>query len=1024
MKKNKVIKLATWSALGLLTLGLAITATAVTNYYDGVIRDFLGVIGKKRVNEVNDGLDKQYNVMGWNSIEELNEYETKLVRDMGGEGYVLLHNDTTEGKGLPLKTSKTNKTKISIFSHSSVDLVAGGTGSGTGSLDVDFKTALESQDYEVNEKLWNFYKSGNGKDYVRGPGSINYGHGAEDWRINECPLSVLEKENGLLDSTKDSTAMFVLTRTGGEGRDLARDMSRYTSIEEDKSKHYLEPDSVELGVIDYLNSHFDNVIIIVNTNNVMELGWTKNYPNIKSVLWAPGGGGQTANSIADVISGRVTPSGHLVDTIAYDAFSAPSMKNFGDIQYVDQSGNPVTSDGKALTDISNTSSQNNGYYGVSYDEGIYVGYKYYETRYFDKMIGKANVGDFNYDTEVQYPFGYGLSYTTFEWSDFTVGSLSGKGTFECNVTVKNTGTTSGKEAVGIYLNSPYTQHDIDNHIEKSAVSLVGFAKTKLLAPGEKEELTINVNVDDFLVYDDVSAKTYILENGTYALTAASDAHKATNNFLKVEGAPVDGEISMVDTSISFVAGDGTNYEVKNKSKSDAEITNRFDDANYIDRTKYLSRNNWEATFPTTHGYKSNQQSMYSQEGGFTIYEKIDDALIAKLKQKGTAEAANSPLKDEDVAKLAGTFGNKGDLELIDYRGKEYNEEEFLKLSSQMTESEVATILNLSGYTTAKAVSISKPEANDLDGPMGLNLMATHEPFSVAYPAEVTIAASWNIELSIAHGDAIASDGLRPNVLAAGWYGPGVNIHRTPFSGRNFEYYSEDSFMVGSMAHGAIKAAAKKGMYSFIKHFALNDQEDHRDQNGVCSWSNEQAIREIYLKPFQMVFEGGTVETKYYDYADGNKAKVANTPIALAVMTSFNRIGSTWAGGDYRLITQVLRNEWNFNGLALTDYSNGATSYMHTEQMLRAGGDAQLSQYGVPFANLNAANIYYAKRAMAHINYTVVNSNTMNGFSHGATVGYNGFPNYYFILIALFGLSASLIGIGAWRIIGEFKKKEN
>ncbi len=997
-----------YSAAFVLSLGIAIGAHSAASYYDAVIQDFLGVIGKKRVNEVDDGLDKEYNKLRYDTIKELDDYERELVRDIGGEGYVLLQN---EGKNLPLLA----KSKVSLFSHSSVDLLAGGTGSGTGALDINLKDAFIAQGFEVNQKLWDFYASGNGSTYVRGSGSVNYGHGVETWAINECPLSVMQNEAGLLDSATGTTPIFILSRTGGEGRDLARGMHRHTGIEEDKNKHYLEPDSVELGILSYLNDHFTNVVLVVNANNAMELDWVANYPNIKSVLWAPGGGGQTANSLVDVLSGAKNPSGHLVDTFVSDNFSCPSMANFGDVMYT-VNGQPALAWGNALEDLSNTESKHNGYYGVSYDEGIYIGYKYYETRYFDKVLGQGNPGSFDYDKEVVYPFGYGLSYTEFQWSGFQLtNGLDGQLT--AKVTVKNKGTVAGKDAVGIYVNVPYTAYDRANHIEKSAVSLVGFAKTKLLAPEESQTVSIAIDAD-LSSYDDVVAKAFILEDGEYRFTAASDAHEATNNILKDLGQDVPGDASFVATAVYDEPG--ADMLIIDTTASGATITNHFDDANYIARDKYLTRNDWVGSWPVTHGNQNRKfVSMYSERNGYTYQEEITQEIYNRLLAKGTAEAARSPIKDEDVSIGVTGFGQKGEMELIDVRGKDFHEVDWSKLVDQMTSEEVGRILNLSGYTTGASKAIVKPATHDLDGPMGLNLMATHEPFSVAYPAEVTIAATWNVELSKAHGDAIAQDGLRPNVLAAGWYGPGINIHRTPFSGRNFEYYSEDSYMSGVMGLGAIKAAAENGMYSFVKHFALNDQEDHRDQNGFATWSNEQAMREIYLRPFQMVFEGGTVETRYYE---GTTLKTAQTPLALATMTSFNRIGTTWAGGSYPLLTELLRDEWDFQGLAVTDYSGGATSYMHTEQMIRAGGDAQLSQYGVPFSNFTPANIYYAKKAMAHVLFTVVNSNNMNGFTHGATLGSAGFPVYYFLLIGLYANAAGVLTLGLIFTIRSIRKK--
>lgn len=1006
-----------FGVLGIGFIVAGIVAGNIASYYDAVIRDFLGVTGASHVTEANDGIeDKMYNKFNYESVKELDDYERELVRDIGGEGYVLLQNNNA----LPLAANST----ISLFSHSSVDLLAGGTGSGTGSLDVTLKDALEAQNFKVNEKLWNFYLNGNGSKYVRGPGSVNYGQQVEDWRINECPLSVLRNEAGLLDSAKGTTPIFVISRTGGEGRDLARSMFRHTDIEIDKPKHYLEPDSVELEILNYLNTNFNNIILLVNTNNVMELGWVKNYSNIKGVLWTPGGGGQTANSIVDVLSGKVNPSGHLVDTMVYDNFSSPAMQNFGDVMYM-YGGKPAFSYGDEIVDIHNIASRCNVYFGVSYDESIYVGYKYYETRYFDKMANQGNAGNYDYDMQVLYPFGYGLSYTSFVWTNFTVSPVDANGNIAVNVTVTNIGSAKGKDVVEVYLNAPYTEYDKQHHLEKSAVQLVGFEKTKLLNPNESETLTILLDTENFRTYDDVNEKTFILEDGNYNFTAATNAHEATKNFLAKQGyiAPFQGyDASFVKTLV--FDEEGADYKVFNTSHSGATVTNHFDEANYIARTSYLTRNNWEESYPVMHGNQDNKmESVYSERNGYTIQEEITLEIYNKLKRIGTAEAANNPMSEEEAASKAIEFGVSGTKELIDVRGLAYEDIDWNELTKQMTYEEVGTIINLSGYTTGESKAIVKPAPSDLDGPMGLNLMATHEAFSIAYPAEVTIASTWNKDLSRKHGEAISQDGLRSKVMASGWYGPGMNIHRTPFSGRNFEYYSEDSYMSGMMAFAAVKAAAENGMYSFVKHFALNDQEDHRDQNGFASWCNEQAMREIYLKPFQMIFEGGTVTTRYYD---GKTLKEAQTPIAGAVMTSYGRIGHTWAGGDYRLITELLRKEWNFHGFVLTDYSKGEESYMHSEQMLRAGADGQLSQYGTAFAKWSQANKYYANEAMKHVLYTVVNSNVMNGYTHGAKLGSRGFANYYFLLIGIYTLGGTMLILGTIftiRIVRKNKKED-
>ena len=1021
--KTFTIIIASLLAL-LIAFAIALPAVLVTQF-DAVMRDALGTAGRKSGtsggNEITDKLDKVYNkISDKNGItaDNLDEYEKDLVRKSGAEGYVLLKN---ENNALPLAKSKT----VSMFSHSSVDLLAGGTGSGVSYVSSNLKDAFKAEGYTVNETLWNFYETGAGKSYVRGAGAISYG-GDENWSINECPLSVLQSNN-VLASANGTQAIFVISRTGGEGRDLGRYMGKWTKIEEDKSKHYLEPDSVELGIIDYLNNNFSNVVIIVNTNNAFELGWVAKYNNISAVLWAPGGGGETANSIVDVLSGKVNPSGRLVDTFAYDAFSSPAMQNMGDIR--------LTLNGKPIT-----VGQNNGDggYGVSYEEGIYVGYKYYETRYFDKVMDQGNAGDYNYASQVQYPFGYGSSYTNFTWSDFKFTQPDNDGNMTVTVKVTNAtaanGGVKGKEVVQIYVNAPYTSYDKQNYLEKSAVSLVGYAKTGDIEPGKDETVKVTVNLKDFISYDEVGYKTYILEEGAYLVTAAKDAHSATNNVLAYNnkttsnGMTADGDKNFVDV-YKQAATDSQTYKTSSTGET---VTNRFGSdgngglsSNLLDRKDYLSRNNWTDTFPRTL-VSSSMDSSFSERGGKTLYMEVTQPIVDKIKQVGTAEAANTPLTDAKAAEKAKPYNQEGDLQLVDLRGASYEDERWEKLISQMAPSEVGSMIALAGYKTNAAKSIDKPKAIDLDGPSGLNNMVAHTPYSITYPAEVNIAASWNDGIAYSWGEAVGMDGLRKNVLCSGWYAPALNIHRTPFAGRNFEYFSEDSYISGVLATEAIKGAGSMGMYSFIKHFALNDQEDHR--NGMATFANEQTIREIYLKPFQMAVENsGTVKTKYYEHSVNDKGedvytlKTAQTPVATAVMSSFNRIGATWAGGDYRLLTEILRNEWGFKGAVLTDYFNGG--YMNVDQFLRAGGDLALTQYMNSYSVNSQVKNYYTQQAMKHTLYMVANSNAMNGYVHGISTTGDTFAYYYLILIAVGVIAAGLTAWGATAIVLRWKKEK-
>lgn len=978
--------------------------------YDLVFRDIFGEASTGVVTDIN-GVDASYYVKDFKDSAKLQAAEQKYTREAGAEGFVLLKN-TDGAKGLPVAA----KSKLSLFSASSVDLLAGGTGSGVSTISSNMKTALTEQGFSINEALWNFY-SDNHVKYTRGAGAIMYGQ-AENWTINEAPISAIP-ENAKTEA-RGTVPVFFISRTGGEGRDLGRYMGDWTSVEADKSKHYLEPDSVELGVIDYLNKNFNDVIIVLNTNNAFECGWIDDYENITAVLWAPGAGGDTCRSIADVLGGKVNPSGHLVDTFAYDAFSSPAMQNMGDIA--------LMNGGRAVGQ------------GVFYDEGIYVGYKYYETRFFDKALNRENVGDYDYSQVVQFPFGYGKSYTDFVWSEFAMAQPDADGNIAVSVKVTNTGKLPGRDVVQVYVNVPYTEYDKVNHIEKAAISLVGFGKTSELKSGDSETVRVVFNKKDLVSYDDTVSKTFILEAGSYYVTAAENAHEATKNVLAKYGVD-NGKAAFVgEWKYEYAQNGGVDKTTYSKSLTGESVTNEFDHAvnsEITARHEYLTRNDWVNTFPKMHGNQnSKKKSDFSQRLGYTRELEVSDSI----KNAIASNDSLNPMTEAAAAEKARNFGQKGTLELIDYRGKDFKTVEAAggwdKLIDQMTADEVKNMIERAGYVTLNAESVNKPRAIDFDGPSGLNEGGiTHEPYSITYPCAVNIAASWNLENSRLHGYFVGEDGLaatgaygkhKYKGIISGWYAPAMNIHRTPFAGRNFEYYSEDGFLSGELAVQAVRACAEKGVYAYIKHFALNDQEDHR--MGVATFANEQSIREIYLKPFKTcVEERGTTDVvvQEYDAATGKfTKKTVKMPAVMAVMTAFNRIGCVWAGGDYNLITGVLRNEWGFDGSVLTDYDSGV--YMDTEQCLRAGGDLKLTAFVSPSPRVdieNRASQYFARQAMKHVLYTVVNSNAMIGMIHGVKAPGLPFPYYYLILIAVGVVALGLTAWGVPAIVFRYKKNK-
>ena len=1009
-KKKSIIKLSVGMSV-LLIFTILLNVLSLTKF-DNIFEKFFGAT-PSGVRGETLGADVEYYKSDFGSASELYAYEEKKVAEIAEEGITLLENNGV----LPLAKGTT----LSIFSHSSVDLVSGGSGSGSGSFELtkNLKEGLENAGLKVNGKLWDFYSKGAGSSYKRGTGVINYGADL-DWSINECPLSVIQKNQGVMDSLKGTVAMFVLSRTGGEGGDEARDMAAFGG---ESGQHYLEPDKTELEIISYLNDNFDDVIILVNCNNAIELGWIENYENISAVVNFPGSGRTGTYGLGYMLTGydangnETSPSGHLVDTWVYDNFSAPAMQNMGDFRF-----------------------SGTNYFYVNYSEGIYVGYRYYETRYEDVVLDKANVGSYDYDDTVIYPFGYGLSYTKFEWTDFTMSEADANGKIKVELTVTNVGDRTGKDVVQLYGQAPYL-----GNVEKSSIVLVGFAKTGDLKPGASERVKITVDLKDLTSYD-VNANGgkggYILDKGNYYIAAASNAHEALNRILIEKTTELDlsklvagkqddseareGEI-MVGVHVQ-ADYDSTTYSVAGEGLQ--TIENQFKDSTLED-ANYLSRSNWKMMEDDGLRYgEVSSEASRAEIGGKQFQIPASDELKAML------QSFTSLNPDEGKKLVEVTFGKKNDVDLIDLRGLSYDDPLWDELLDQITLKELSKLIDECGYCSPEVKSINKPKVTDLDGPAGLNDIIAHGSMPIGeglqamtWPTQYMLACTWNIELAEDMGRGIAEDGLYSKT--AGWYGPGMNIHRTPFAGRNFEYYSEDAFLSGIFGYAEVNGAAQKGMYAFIKHFALNDQETHRDERGLATFADEQTIREIYLKPFEMTILNNTVEIYYNEAIKSEDGKIIGyekrttvVPAATAIMTSFNRIGATWAGGHYNLVTEVLRNEWGFNGFVLTDYEvgSGKGSYMDTVQTLAAGGDGKLKTVGMDaLFGFNIAQYPeyqgFGRDAAHHILYTVVNSAGMNGFVHGVEY-VNGFAYYKLILIVW-----DIMAIAVLALLGvKIKKK--
>ena len=845
--------------------------------------------------------------------EETSAKATELVNEITADGVVLAKD---EGGILPVASGS----KLNVFGWASTNPCYGGTGSGalnTAYPVTDLLTGLHNAGIETNEELSKFYT-----DYKADRPSV--GMVAQDWTLPEPNVSLYTDE--MMENAKafSDTAMVVITRVGGEGADLPTDMASVVdgswirrvaqaygsergtayyngtyddSLNEgndwDKGDHFLQLSNREEDLLDLVTANFDNVILVYNGANAFQMDFLKDYPQIKGVLLCPGTGQSGFEGFGKVVSGEVNPSGRTVDTYVSNLKNAPWWNNFGDFKYTNTE--ELNSDSSFFDPEGTTPSF------VNYVEGIYVGYKFYETA--------ADEGLINYDDEVVFPFGYGLSYTSFtkEMSGITNDGTS----LNFTVTVTNTGSVAGKDVVEIYSNPPYT----NGGIEKSSANLLDFAKTNELAPGESQTIEFSIPVEDLASYDYQTNGCYVLEAGDYVISANDDSH------------------NVADSQTYTVASDIV-YNESNKRGSDAvAATNEFDFAE--GEITYLSRadgfaNYAEATAaPATYEMTDEQKAAFDNAHTYTEagYQNDDDANAADI-----------------------TTGAKNGLKLVDLRGVDYNDAKWDQLLDQMTIDEMQQTIGFGGYQTAAVSSIEKVRTNDCDGPASINNNFTGVG-SVGFPAATLIGMTWDKELAYAFGDSIGE--MANEMDTSGWYGPAMNIHRTAFAGRNFEYYSEDGVLSGRMASNAILGAQEHGVYAYMKHFALNDQEGNRTSM-AATWSNEQAIREIYLKPFELSVKDADCH---------------------AVMSSFNYIGTRWAGGCKELLKNVLRGEWGFVGFVETDYF-GVYGYMTADQGVRNGCDLMLCTTGNDFNTvtvLTNSSKQALREASKNILYTVVNS---------------------------------------------------
>ena len=865
--------------------------------------------------------------------DETNEEAAEVAEEIMEDGIVLLKNESL----LPLNETK----KLNIFGWESINPAYGGAGSG-GINDlydiVSLNQGLENAGFSINQELVDFYNN-------YGADNPEMSIQKQSWTLPEPPVDTYSDE--LIKSAKEysDVAVVVLSRKAGEGHnDIPMDVRKAAydnnSDEYDdfpEGEHYLQLSQTERDMVDMVCSNFDNVIVVYNGANQFELGFADEYPQIKSVVWCPGTGNVGFNALGKVFSGEVNPSGKTPDTFIYDMTTAPWWNNAEKTEYTNLADMAVEGMNAGTAQVYAPAFTN-------YVEGIYVGYKYYETA--------AQEGAIDYDKTVQYPFGYGLSYTEFEQK---MGELEEKdGQISVDVEVTNTGDVAGKDVVEVYYKPPYT----NGGIEKSSANLIEFAKTDLLQPGESQIVTVTFSIEDMASYDENNAKAYVLEKGDYVISINSDSH------------------TVLDQK-TYTADKDVVYKEENKRASDdTAATNVFEDAK--GDVTYLSR--------------ADHFANYEEATAAPASAELGEPYVSEYHLNSNFDKTTY-LNDEDVMP---TTGADNGLTLADMRDADYDDPRWEKLLDQLTVDEMANMIAMAGYQTAAMDSVGKVATLDFDGPAAINNNFTGVG-SIGFPIEVVVASTWNKELAQAWGECMGK--ISQEMGAEGWYAPGMNTHRTAFGARNYEYFSEDGVLAGNMGANAVEGARKYGVYSYIKHFALYEG----NAKMVSVWSNEQAIREIYLKPFEIsVKQGG----------------------ANAVMVSWSFLGDKWTGECSNLMNTVLRDEWGFRGMALTDFfRNNGHGFMNADAALANGVDAMLSTFNGEENNVanpeHPTSVLQMRNACKNVMYTVVSSWAYDG-EHEKT----GMENWkkagigIDIVIALFMAGMEVL------VIRGYKKRKN
>ena len=950
--------------------------------------------------------------------EETAERGKELARRAEAEGIVLLKN---QNNALPLNVD--SGLTVNALGWSFYYPSLGGSGSGAvGSNDLVSPTeAFAAAKIDINKKIAEYYYNWSNAHYTDWQVSKANGYYTDDdtntapqrptvgktydaaWDVPE--LNAEEIEEAVLDSGAENNSVQILWlgRGGGEYHDLPTVMTKEGgSVNKygiNPDKHYLELTDEEEAVLakaKELRGTDGRIIVIVNSNNPMELTKLEDDPLVDAIMYVGGPGKAGFYGIADVISGAVNPSGRTADLYAADLLTLPVLQNFGSRVYYNANG--------AFDNMYDTKIAYNTYDGtakerpimfVGYEEGIYMGYRFFETAAADGFFGEQTVESdpyYNRKNGVVYPFGYGLSYTTFtqviekaEYKDKV---------FSFTVKVTNTGDVAGRDVVELYVETPYTP----GGIEKSKVVLCGFDKTQLLEPGKSETISIAVNQEDIASYDDLNNQSYVLEAGDYTFYLGT----------------VDGTVygshgwAYANTESSFTFTDAIKNTVVYKDGADGKRESDFVTAvNAFDREltgSNLKVANGDRTMNRMAGFAASWPTSPTPE---------DCVMSAELKavlddNNYSTKAAIALHDDTDTMPVT---GKQSGLMLIDLRGKAFDDPVWDNYIEQWTPAEMALLLGKAGFQTEAFTAYGKPSTLDNDGPQAFRHQALGEEnkrvdtyYMTAFPCEALLACTWDEDLLEEIGQMVGMEGAVNDM--SGWYAPGLNTHRSPFGGRNFEYFSEDPFLAGKLCAKEVSGAADYGVFCYIKHFAMNDQEAfarswccgmHMDASLdryknpewiLMTWATEQTMREIYLKAFEIAIKEAKTDLRYVD-ENGQEHVIENFPAASGVMTAFSCVGNTWSGGNNALLNTLLRYEWGFHGTALTDYA--LHDFMYPDQMIRNGGTACLQSNRKNFVdqdNPSATTVKYLQNATHEMCYMVVNSNAMNGIASGSRIQYS------------------------------------